>query len=280
MSALPEDNVLCRSEAPPYSNPTEGSTVPVGPMRITALSADELTHRLIGHSFGDKTHHLVTANAQFYVLAERNEAFRRCIGEAEYVCADGISVVMACKWLGKSSVSRVSGVDLIPLLCEQAAMLGLPIYFLGGQPGSAAQSASLMMEHYPGLKVAGVGCPPVGFQDSSEVLNEVLRSVEIAKPAIIFVALGAPHQEFFIQQHIRALNIPVALGVGGSFEMISGRVRRAPRWVRRSGLEWAYRWAQEPRRLAKRYLVGNTLFSLYVMRYLLSPNRREENAKK
>ncbi len=280
MSALPEDNVLRQSEAPPYSAPGGGSTIPVGPMRITALSADELTHRLVGHSFGDKTHHLVTANAQFYVLAERNEAFRQCITEAEYVCADGISVVMACKWLGKSSVSRVSGVDLIPLLCEQAAILGLPTYFLGGQPGSAAQSASRMMERFPGLKVAGVGCPPIGFQDSPGELEEVLRSVEIAKPAIIFVALGAPHQEFFIQQHVRALNVPVAMGVGGSFEMISGRVRRAPQWIRRSGLEWAYRWAQEPRRLAKRYLIGNTLFSLYVMRYLLSPNRREESAKR
>jgi N-acetylglucosaminyldiphosphoundecaprenol N-acetyl-beta-D-mannosaminyltransferase len=280
MSALPEDNVLCGSDGTPYPRAVERSTVSVGPMRITALSANELTHRLIGHSFGDRTHHLVTANAQFYVLAERNEAFRRCIAEAEYVCADGISIVMACKWLGKSTVSRVSGVDLVPLLCEQAATLGLPIYFLGGQPGSAAQSASLMMEQYPGLKVAGIGCPPVGFQDSPAVLKEVLRSVEIAKPAIIFVALGAPHQEFFIQQHIRPINIPVALGVGGSFEMISGRVRRAPRWMRRGGLEWAYRLVQEPRRLAKRYLVGNTLFSLYVMRYLLSPSRREEITKR
>lgn len=279
MSALPEDNVLYQSEAPPYSSPMKGATIPVGPMRISPLSADELTHRLIGHSFGDKTFHLVTANAQFYVLAERDEAFRRCVGEAEYVCADGISVVMACKWLGESSVTRISGVDLIPLLCEKAAPLGLPVYFLGGQPGSAAQSASRMMEQHPGLQVAGIGCPPLGFQDSPEVLKEILRSLEIAKPSIIFVALGAPQQEFFIQQYIRPLNIPVALGVGGSFEMISGKVRRAPRWIRRGGLEWAYRWAQEPRRLAKRYLVGNTLFSLYVMRYLLSPNRRQEKAK-
>jgi N-acetylglucosaminyldiphosphoundecaprenol N-acetyl-beta-D-mannosaminyltransferase len=280
VSALPEDNVLGQSEAAPYSAAAERAPIPVGPMRITALSADELTHRLIGHTFGDKTHHLVTANAQFYVLAERNEAFRRCVAEAEYVCADGISIVMACKWLGKASVTRVSGVDLIPLLCQQAAMLGLPVYFLGGQPGAAAQSASLMMEHYPGLKIAGIGCPPTGFQESPEVLKEVLRSVEIAKPSIIFVALGAPHQEFFIQQHVRALNVPVALGVGGSFEMISGRVRRAPNWIRRGGLEWAYRWAQEPRRLAKRYFVGNTLFSFYVMRYLLSRSRREESPKR
>ena len=277
MSALPEDKALRQSEAVPYEAFGGGTTIPIGPMQVSTLSAYELMHRLIGHTFGDKTHHLVTANAQFYVLAERDETFRRCVAEAEYVCADGISVVMACKWLGKASVSRVAGVDLIPMLCERAAMLGLPVYFLGGRPGAAAQSASLMMEQFPDLKVAGIGCPPRGFAEDPAVLKEVLNSVAVAKPAIIFVALGAPHQEFFIQQHIRALNIPVALGVGGSFEMISGMVRRAPAWVRKGGLEWAYRWAQEPRRLAKRYLIGNTLFSFYVMRYLLSPRRREED---
>ncbi len=274
MFALPEKEILCPSKTAPYDT-RSGATIPIGPMRVSTLAAHELTRRLIGHTFGDKTHHLVTANAQFYVLAERDEAFRRCVGAAEYVCADGISVVMACKWLGKATVSRLAGVDLIPMLCEQAAVLGLPIYFLGGKPGSAAQSASLMMRRYPGLKIAGVGCPPIGFQDNPEMLRETLRSLEATQPAIIFVALGAPHQEFFIQQYVRALKIPVAVGVGGSFEMISGMVQRAPRWIRRRGLEWVYRWAQEPRRLAKRYFVGNALFSFYVVRYLLSNGRLE-----
>jgi N-acetylglucosaminyldiphosphoundecaprenol N-acetyl-beta-D-mannosaminyltransferase len=273
--ALPNKELRSESETVPYEAVGALTKIPIGPMRVSALSAHELTRRLIGHTFGTKTHHVVTANAQFYVLAERDELFRRCVEEAEYVCADGVSVVMACKWLAKADISRVAGVDLIPMLCEQGAILGLPIYFLGGKPGSAAESASLMMRQYPGLKIAGIGCPPVGFQHDPEILQEVLKSVEIANPAILFVALGAPHQEFFIQQHVRALNIPVAMGVGGSFEMISGMVQRAPRWIRRGGLEWAYRWAQEPRRLGKRYLVGNTLFSFYVMRYLLSRSWRE-----
>lgn len=159
MFALPDKELRTESETVPYEAVGTLTKIPIGPMRVSALSARELTRRLIGHTFGSKTHHVVTANAQFYVLAERDEPFRRCVEEAEYVCADGVSVVMACKWLGKADISRVAGVDLIPMLCEQGATLGLPIYFLGGKPGSAEVSASLMMRQYPGLKIAGIGCP-------------------------------------------------------------------------------------------------------------------------
>ncbi len=242
----------------------------IGPLRIDSLSAHELTRRLIGHTFAPgKTNHVVTANAQFYVLAEEREDFRRCVGEAEYVCADGISVAVACKWLGRKAVSRIAGVDLISYLCAESVALDLTVYFLGGNPGSAAKTASVMMKKYPGLRVAGVSCPPIGFIHDPEILAGVLKAIKAANPSIIYVALGAPRQEFFIQEHIRPLGIPVAIGVGGSFEIICGKTRRAPLWVQNSGLEWLYRWVQEPVRLANRYTVGNALFSYYLMRNIV-----------
>ena len=146
MSALPEKELRYESEKVAYEGLEALTKIPIGPMRVSALSAHELTRRLIGHTFGNKTHHVVTANAQFYVLAERDAIFRRCVEEAEYVCADGVSVVMACKWLGNADISRVAGVDLIPMLCEQGATLGLPIYFLGGKPNSE-----------PGHPLCGIG---------------------------------------------------------------------------------------------------------------------------
>ena len=244
--------------------------VGIGPLRIDPLSVNELTRRLIGHTFAPgKTNHVVTANAQFYVLAEEREDFRRCVGEAEYVCADGISVSLACKWLGRKAVARIAGVDLISYLCAESVSLGLPIYFLGGNPGSAAESASILMKRYPGFHVAGVGCPPHGFIQNPDILEKVLESIKAAKPSIIFVALGAPRQEFFIQEYIRPLGIPVAVGVGGSFEIICGAMHRAPRWMQKSGLEWLFRWSQEPVRLANRYLIGNALFSFYLVRNLV-----------
>ena len=250
----------------------------IGPLRIDSLSVYELTRRLIGHTFAPgKTNHVVTANAQFYVLAEEREDFRQCVGEAEYVCADGISVAVACKWLGRKTVARIAGVDLISYLCAESVSLDLTSYFLGGNPGSAAKTASIMMKKYPGLRVAGVSCPPVGFIQNPEILNEVLEAIKAAKPSIIYVALGAPRQEFFIQEHIRPLGIPVAVGVGGSFEMICGVTRRAPLWMQNSGLEWLYRWAQEPVRLANRYLIGNALFSFYLIRNMVRQKGRPKN---
>lgn len=253
--------------------------VPIGPIKISLLSAEQLTQRLIGHAFGDVTQHVVTANAQFYVLAEERQDFRDCIRGADYVCADGVSIVVACKWLGRAKATRIPGVDLVSDLCRSASGLALKVFFLGGNPGSAERSAAILAERFPGLRVAGICCPPKGFQSDPQMLNRVLSEIKESQAAILFVALGAPFQEFFIQDHIRPMNIPVAVGIGGSLDIIAGEFKRAPRYIQRLGLEWAYRLAQEPRRLARRYIVGNTLFLFYLVRYLLGYEARAERAE-
>jgi len=119
------------------------------------------------------------------------------------------------------------------------------------------------------LKIAGVSCPDWGFETRAETLNPVLEQIAQAKPHILFVGLGAPKQEFLIDEHIRPVNIPIAIGIGGSFEILSGAVERAPAWMRSSGLEWAFRLGQEPGRLWKRYLVGNAEFLWSVAKWRL-----------
>jgi N-acetylglucosaminyldiphosphoundecaprenol N-acetyl-beta-D-mannosaminyltransferase len=246
-------------------------------MSIDVLDLQQLTRRLVTVARNAiRTHHVITANAQFYNLAEQREDFQACIARAEYVCADGISVVMACRLLGKASAVRVPGVELVEQLCKHAASNGLPVYFLGGKQGSAEKASAILAERYPGFEPAGMCCPEFDFEKDEQLLQAVLDDVRRVHPAIIFVALGAPRQEFFIDRYIRPLNIPVAVGVGGSFEMIAGFVHRAPGWVQAAGLEWAYRWVQEPRRLAKRYLVGNLKFVYYVLRYILRKQTYQE----
>lgn len=252
--------------------------VPIGPIKVSLMSAEQLTQRLIGHAFGTTTQHVVTANAQFYVLAEERQDFRECIQGADYVCADGVSIVLACKWLGRAKATRIPGVDLVSDLCREAASVGLKVFFLGGNPGSAERSAAILTERFPGLQVAGISCPPKGFQSNPEVLGRVLSEIKQSQATILFVALGAPFQEFFIQDHIRPMNIPVAIGIGGSLDILAGEFKRAPQYVQRLGLEWAYRLAQEPRRLARRYIVGNTLFLFYLVRYLLGYEAHAERA--
>ncbi len=269
MPAMASEEVAAEVSTLPLPETGEAhASIAIGPIRIDALDETELTRRLVENIFySTKTHHVVTANAQFYNLAEQDGTFRKCIAEAEYVCADGVSVVTACKWLRGANVTRVPGVDLVDRLCQQSSVFGFSVYFLGGKPGSGEMAAALLSQKYPGLRVAGSSCPPWGFEKDPEVLSRVLEDIRRASPAVLLVALGAPRQEYFIAEHIRPLQIPVAIGVGGSFEMIAGKVNRAPVWVQRVGMEWAYRWAQEPRRLAKRYAVGNLQFAFYLVRY-------------
>jgi len=242
----------------------------LGPIAVDPISLSELSCKVVGHAFArDKTNHVVTANAQFYVLTEENREFRDCVKDAEYVCADGVSLLIASRWLRGLSIDRVPGVELVDSICQEAARFGLSIYFLGGMPGSASKSAAILNHRYPGFPIAGVSCPPRGFLQKPEILKGVLDEISAAQPSIIFVALGAPRQEFFIRDYIRSLSVPVAVGVGGSFEMISGVARRAPMWMRRGGLEWLFRWYREPLRLTNRYLIGNMIFFFYLSRHLI-----------
>ena len=249
--------------------------VPIGPLRIHALNHKDLMTRLVGHMlFGStKTYQVVTANAQFYNLAEQQADFRACVAEAEYVCADGISIVMACRWLAKSIVARVPGVDLLDGLCGEAVKYDLPVYFLGGKPGSLEKAAAVLAAKYPGFVLAGQSCPAINFENNEVALKAVLDDIERVNPSIVFVALGAPKQELFIHSHIRKLKIPVAIGVGGSFEIIAGVVPRAPAFMQKFGAEWLFRWSQEPSRLTKRYFVGNAVFLYYILRQAIAKRR-------
>ena len=133
----------------------------------------------------------------------------------------------------------------------------------------AKKTADKLMQRYRGLRIAGVSCPPWGFEKQEETLKPVLDQIAHAKPHILFAGLGAPKQELLIDEHIRPLNVPVAIGIGGSFEILSGSVERAPMWMQSSGLEWTFRLRQEPGRLWKRYLVGNAEFLWIVAKWRL-----------
>jgi N-acetylglucosaminyldiphosphoundecaprenol N-acetyl-beta-D-mannosaminyltransferase len=257
--------------------PVDRKRIPLGPIEVDTYPPHELTDRLIYNSLTSKsTRHVVTANAQFYVMAQRLRRFRNCLNHAEYICADGFSIQLACRWLAKIPIARCPGVDLVRNLCKQGATHGLRVYLVGGAPGSAAISARILSECYPGLNIVGTDCPPMGFEERPEILNAVLARLANARPHVVFVALGAPKQEYFIDQHVRPLRISVAVGVGGAFEMISGRIPRAPGWIQHIGMEWCYRLLREPRRLWKRYLIGNFEFLLILtLRYFLRESAKQ-----
>ena len=262
---------LLTEEQPPYALPhavrpvREGrASVPrvhLGNLGIDTYTRAELLTEILDHALhGTRTRQIVTANAQFYVLADKNIRFRGVVEESEYICADGMPLVWACDRIMHTKVPRIAGIDLIEDLCREGAAQGLRVFFTGGRPGTARATASILAAKYPGMVVAGVSCPKYGFEQNEAALASTLNEIREAKPHVLFLALGAPKQELFIGQHIRPLGIPLAIGIGGSFELLAGDLHRAPLWMREAGLEWAFRFGQEPRRLWKRYLIGNIEF--------------------
>lgn len=203
---------------------------------------------------------VVTPNAQHIVLLESDASLREAYANADLVVADGAALLFAARLLGEKLRERVTGIDLFERLCGHAAKLGLRVFLLGGCPGSAERAAERLRQQFPPLCVAGICCPPLGFEHDEQGLQAIADAIRATRPDLLFVALGAPKQEVWMHQHGRQLGVPVLIGVGGSFEIVGGLLPRAPRLLQRLGCEWFYRLLCEPRRLWKRYLIGNVRF--------------------
>lgn len=205
----------------------------------------------VGRATG-RTHQIATVNADFVVNSLHDPELQRILQEADMATADGMPLVWGSRLLGGPLPGRVTGADLVPALAERAAQKGYSIYFLGAREGVAAKAADILQRRNPGLKVAGVYSPPPA--PILEMDRAVFERVKAASPDILLVAFGNPKQEKWIRMYAPELNVPIAIGIGGTLDMIVGVTKRAPTWMQKTGLEWIYRLAQEPRRLFKRYL--------------------------
>lgn len=194
-------------------------------------------------------------------IARRNPRYRHAVNRAELVAPDGIGMRIAGKILGKGFRQNVNGTDLFPRLCERLASDGGRLYLLGGRPGVAEDVADWIARHHPGVEIAGLqhGYFDVGEQDA------VVERIRASHADVLLVAMGAPRQDLWIQEHAPRTGVKVALGVGGLFDFYADRIPRAPQWLRELGLEWAFRLYQEPQRMWRRYLVGNFSFLTAVL---------------
>ncbi len=200
-----------------------------------------------------RPHYLATANVDFLVQALRDIELRRILLEAHLVLCDGTPLVWASRWLGNPLPERVAGSDLVPLLIDRAAEKQYRIFFLGASPAVASQAIAKLKEKYPELIIAGHYSPP--FSSLLDMDHEeIKRQISRAKPDLLFVGFGCPKQEKWINMHYRTLGVPVSIGIGGTIDFLAGHLKRAPRWMQKSGTEWIFRLAQEPRRLCRRYL--------------------------
>jgi len=262
--------MVCHSEATLCTLAPPVPRVLIGHALVHSCPFDEMLETIVRSARSGEPKYVVTPNAQHVVLLSKDKHFQTIYTEAAFVLPDGISLLVAARILGHKIPQRVSGVDMFEALCRRAAREGLRVFLLGGCPGSAEKAARKLLAENPGLIVSGTHCPPFGFENDPLHQAEIEARIKAACPDLLFVALGAPKQEYWMHEHSRSLGVPVTMGVGGSFEMVSGTVPRAPQWLQRIGVEWLYRLMREPRRLWRRYLVGNLQFALIVVRQRLN----------
>ena len=194
-----------------------------------------------------RPHQIVTADSSAVVLARKDSELREIINSASLVTPDSIGILWAARRFGRPLPERVSGVDLAELLCERAVGSGHRVFLLGAAPGIAEKAAEKLKQRHPGLVIAGTHH---GYFKQSES-EAVIDKVRAARPDLLFVAMGIPLQEKWISRHLEALGVPVAMGVGGTLDVLAGKAKRAPKWIQRMGLEWFYRLASNPRKIRK-----------------------------
>jgi N-acetylglucosaminyldiphosphoundecaprenol N-acetyl-beta-D-mannosaminyltransferase len=250
--------------------------VELGGVLIDQQDFEGAVERLRAFSRSGSPHQVVTVNLDFLAIARRDATFAETVNQADLAVADGMPLVWASRLGNEPLAERLAGVELVDACCSLAARSDQGVFLLGGGPGVAEAAARRLEARHPRLRVAGVYSPPFG-PFTPEEDERIVRLIRAASPGFLFVALGAPRQDLWIHSHLEELGVPVSMGVGCVFDLLAGAVNRAPRWMQRCGLEWAFRLLQEPRRLWRRYIIDD--LPMFV-RLLLSTQRVERSTLK
>lgn len=247
------------------NNDGERHTVTILGIRIDRIDMAHAIKRVEGFLKGSRPHLIVTADAAGVVIAKHDDELRRIMLTADLVTPDSSGILLGAKLQGTPLIERVSGVDLAQEICGLCARTEHSVFLLGAAPGVAQAAATMLQNKYPGLRVAGVHD---GFFSDDKPVVEMIRS---SGTDVLFVAMGIPKQEKWIARWIGELGVRAAIGVGGSFDVFSGNVQRAPQWMRDHGLEWLHRVAINPRKMSK--VAHLPKFALMVLRERLTPRR-------
>ncbi|OVE76865.1 hypothetical protein BVX98_04150 [bacterium F11] len=207
-----------------------------------------------------KSKHVCFVNAQTVYNSCRDGEYRGLINETDLVLADGMSIVWGARWLGGNLPERVAGPDVMENVCKLAHIKKYSIYLMGSYNENLEKLKARLLGKYPTLRIVGMHSPPLCDRIPDEETNVIVEKINKSKPHILFVGVSSPKQERWIASNIHKINVPLNLAVGAAFDFLSGKISRAPEFLRKSGMEWIYRFACEPRRLWKRYILGNAVF--------------------
>lgn len=244
-----------------HSDPPRVNVLGVG---ISAINVEQAL-KTIGEWIEKRDPHYVCVCTVHTVMeCHRDPDLRRLVNQAGLATPDGMPLVWIGRLSGYPHMDRVYGPDLMLALCKRSVDKGYRHYFYGGAEGVAEQLADALQRRFPGLQVVGGYSPPfrpLSGEEEATVVGKIVR----ASPDIVWVGLGTPKQDWWVGTHVGRVHAPVLIAVGAAFDFLTGRVKQAPRWVQRSGLEWLFRLSQEPGRLWRRYLLYNPLFLFLIL---------------
>ncbi|WP_164931390.1 WecB/TagA/CpsF family glycosyltransferase [Longirhabdus pacifica] len=232
----------------------------MGNVNVHVTNSEEaLDH--IEHSIREnQSSQIFFINAHCYNIAQKDEVYRRHLNEGDLILNDGIGLSLGATYFGFKFKENLNGTDFMPKLLKRIAQMKGTVFLLGGEKGVAEAAASQLKQAIPDIQI--VGCLHGYFHDP----QVVIRTINEKNPDMVIVAMGTPYQEKFIAEFASQLHTKVCIGVGAYLDFASKKVKRAPTWVRKRKLEWVYRLWLEPKRLWRRYLIGNFLFLYYIMK--------------
>ncbi|HCR80993.1 MAG: Glycosyl transferase, WecB/TagA/CpsF family [Candidatus Pacebacteria bacterium GW2011_GWA1_46_10] len=213
-------------------------------------------------------HYVCVAAVHLIMECQADLQLLKGVNQAGLVTPDGMPLAWLLKLYGQRPVERVYGPDLMKLVCQKAVQKRWPIFLLGGAKGQSQQLKQVLQNTFPSLKIVGQLDTPIR-PIPDEKNRHIIKQINTSQAKIVFVGLGCPFQEQWMMKAAPKLKQAVAIGVGAAFDFMTGKVRQAPSWLQSIGLEWLFRFAQEPKRLAKRYFLFNTLFSLLIIKQLI-----------
>ncbi|MBS6878041.1 MAG: WecB/TagA/CpsF family glycosyltransferase [Ruminococcus sp.] len=234
---------------------------------VNNVSMQETTDAIEALIHADKKSYVVAVNVDVIMKIEQDTLLKELTDKADMVLVDGKPLIWISKIHKKPIKAKISGSDLVPRLCEISAKKGYTMFILGGMDGIAEKAKKRLEKKLPGIKIVGTYAPPFGFEKDEQELAKINNMISEAHPELLITCFGCPKQEKFIYNNIDKYDAKVSVCAGATVDFLAGNVKRAPKWMSEHGLEWFYRFLQEPKRMFKRYFVDDVKILGLVWKY-------------
>ena len=234
---------------------------------VNNVNMDEAIHAIEDMIASEKKSYIVAINVDVVMKIENDSYLKEITDRADMVLVDGKPLEWIAKWHKRPIKAKISGSDLVPILCKRAAEKGYSIFIIGGKEGIAEKAKQNLERDLPGIKIVGTYAPPFGFEKDEKELNRINEMISNAHPDILIACFGCPKQEKWIYENYQKYDAKASVCAGATVDFLAGNVNRAPKWMSDHGLEWFYRFLQEPKRMFKRYFVDDVKILGLIRKY-------------